>query len=458
MRTMPWVGGIAAAIAALVAGGFAAAAENDPPQKEPGPASAGQVCGWKSADGLAYEYYVPKGYDAAKGANLLFILHGSNLTRRWGFANHTAGEFRPDDVIVCPDGTTSNGNGGFNFMRDDRDLKRVHALQDEMRKAFKVNATYLYGHSQGSYFAFLYAGTYPDDVQGVLGQASGVWGGTPATPKSHHQAVALMHGTGDPVVPYAQSVGGLSFFRDAKYPLVHLRSLEGWNHWPNQGQAAQELAWCEGMTSADPARVVASFDLLDRATEESGFDRDLAALGAVARRLAAMEGAPKEARDRAAKSAQTVEDLAKRHADAISQSLGKGKGDKLVGDAWVGHLPPFLRDFDGTAACDALAKEWADRLAKQKAEAVKSLKEYFRTREKEPAKAFAAAVDAIRDGFLWCECSDPDLLSRLGAWRGDSTKWKLAKADVKAYDDVVTVFVAARQKGRDEYAEINKKP
>jgi pimeloyl-ACP methyl ester carboxylesterase len=329
-------------------------------------------------------------------------------------------------------------------------------LQDEIRKTFKIRATYLYGHSQGSFFSFLYAGAYEADVQGLVGQASGPWGGTATSPKHFHQAVVLMHGTADPVVPYVQSVGGLAFYRDAKYPMAHLRSLEGWNHWPHQSQTAMELAWCEGMTSDDPERVAACFDLLDKAPDESGFDRDLSAMYGLAKRVATLAGAPDGLRTRAAKAAQDVEDLAKRHVDAIAASLGKGKGDKVADAAWIGHLPTFLRDFDGVPACDAMAKDWADRLAKHKLEGVKALKEYYRVRQKEPAKALAAGVAAVRDGFLWCECMDANFLKALGDVRNDA-KLKLAAADAKAYDDVVVAFTSGRKKGLDEYAAINKK-
>ncbi len=445
------------ALLAMAGGGTLRAEEGQHESKAPGPDSVGQVYDWKAADGLEYEYYVPKSYDAAKGANLLLILHGSNLTRHWGFANHAPGEFRPDDVIVCPDGTTPNGKGGFNFLKDEKDLKRVHALSDEIKKTFKIRATYLYGHSQGSFFAFLYAGAYEADVQGLVGQSSGVWAGTQTSPKHFHQAVALMHGTADPVVPYFQSVGGLAFYRDAKYPTAHLRSLEGWNHWPSQDQTAQELAWCEGMTSDDPARVAASFDFLDKMPDESGFVRDPSAMYAVAKRIATLPGAPDDLRARAAKAQQAVEDLAKRHVDAVAASLGKGKGDKVEDAAWIGHLPTFLRDFDGVPACDALAKEWADRLAKQKQDGVKAVDEYYRTRQKEPAKAFVAGTTLVRDAFLWCRSADADLLKALADWRADAAKLKLSKADLKAYDDVVPAFTSGRKKGLDEYAGINRK-
>src|SRR5262245_20477875 len=57
-------------------------------QKAPDPKdSSKKVCEWKSRDGVAFSWRGPKKYDAAKGVGLTFILHGSNLTHAWGFAN-----------------------------------------------------------------------------------------------------------------------------------------------------------------------------------------------------------------------------------------------------------------------------------------------------------------------------------------------------------------------------------
>ncbi|MHC4341526.1 MAG: hypothetical protein ACYSX0_15110, partial [Planctomycetota bacterium] len=44
-------------------------------EKEPGPKSKGKVYLWKSSNGGEYLYFVPKNYDAKKGANLVFLLH-----------------------------------------------------------------------------------------------------------------------------------------------------------------------------------------------------------------------------------------------------------------------------------------------------------------------------------------------------------------------------------------------
>jgi hypothetical protein len=245
-------------------------------------------------------------------------------------------------------------------------------------------------------------------------------------------------------------------YRDAKYPTTHLRTLEGCGHPPIPPQTVQELAWCEGMTTNDPARLAASFDALDEVKADNGWVKDESALYAVAKRIATFAGAPDALKARAAKAAQSVEELAKSHAESIAKSLGKGKGDKLDDAVWVAELPCFLRDFDGLPQRDAVAKDWDERLAKHKADAVKSLREFYRTRQKEPAKAFAAGVEAVRVGFLWCECADPEFLKQLATWRGDA-KLKLGKADQKAYDDVVAAFISARKKGLEAYAEINKK-
>ena len=100
-----------------------AAAADKTKQRDPtAPRAKGEVYEWKSKDGLVYRYRLPKKYDQEKGCNLTMILHGSNLDRRWGFANHSYKTFRPDDLVVSPDGTTPNGRGGFNSHRHELSL------------------------------------------------------------------------------------------------------------------------------------------------------------------------------------------------------------------------------------------------------------------------------------------------------------------------------------------------
>ena len=123
------------------------------PEKAPGPKAKGKVYKWTSKNGITCHFRIPKSYDPEKGASLTYVLHGSNLDHRWGFANHNWKSFRPDDIVVSPDGTTSNGRGGFNSLGRREDAKRFRAFHEELAEALNINAVYLYGHSQGSFSA-----------------------------------------------------------------------------------------------------------------------------------------------------------------------------------------------------------------------------------------------------------------------------------------------------------------
>lgn len=420
------------------------------------PRSAGEVYEWKSAGGVVCSWRAPQKYDEAKGAGLTVILHGSNLTHGWGFANHDSKTFRPDDFLLVPDGTTSNGKGGFNFLEGD--TRRVHDLLEEVRKAVKVRAVYLYGHSQGSFFALAYAGDFPEDVAGVVAHASGLWNSTQVGSKGHAQAIVYMHGTQDPVVPYGQSVGGRDAMRKAGYPTVRLRSLEGWNHWPAEHNGAvphtsQQLAWVEGMTTDDPARLAVCFGTLETVNAEGVGEHDFAGLWSLAGRIEGMSAAPAELKERAAKARIRVEELAQAHVAALALP------EKIVFEKkpWVGHLPIFLRSFDGVPAREDLAKRLETTLEAHREGAVPHLRKYHQSRERKPDEAFEEAVAAIESGFLWHECSDAELRNRLKEWRKDAKKLKLPKGALKTYDGMIEDFEKALADGWKEFEAVNRK-
>ena len=426
----------------------------EPPSKEPGPKAKGKLYRWESGDGLAYEYRIPKDYDPEAGANLTFVLHGSNLSRRWTFWNHDVATFRPDDIVVSPDGTTPNGQGGFNFLQGKKDLERLHALHAELKETFNVTATYLYGHSQGAFFSFYYAGAYPDDVQGLVGQASGVWMGTGGGKKHHHQALVLMHGTADPVVPYGQSVGGLEFYSDMKYPMARLRSLDGWNHWPTQEQTSQQLAWCEGMTTASPERLAAAFDELDGVKEKL----DPVAYRQVAARALELDGVPGKTRKKAEKALKEVDEAAADHAEAIAKSVGKkNKKRRLEDEAWVGHVPLYLRHFRGVPACDELADDWEKTLAAHD-KAGKKFGKTFRDKQgSSPKDAFSAGLELCSDAFLRRQTQDEELLSKMEAMADEAKDSGIGKKDMKTYDEIVPVLRSAIEKGQKAFGKVARR-
>jgi pimeloyl-ACP methyl ester carboxylesterase len=429
------------------------------PERKPSADARGQVFMWRSRDGLAYEYFVPKSYDAAKDANLTLVLHGSNLDRRWTFLNHPAGRFRRDDVVVSPDGTTSNGRGGFNFLGEAKDVARFRALLDELKNAFTVRQTFVYGHSQGSFFALHFAGEYPSEVDGVCAQASGIWSHSKTGTPGFRQAIGLMHGTDDPVVPYGQSRGMLEHLRKTGYPLVHLRSLPGWGHAPEAIQAGLVLAWCEGMTSADPARVRAALDELVEATQGYG---NYSALHQVASRLAGrgasrLDGVSKADAARAAELADTVEALADKHASVLRKVLMVGKPGGAPGiGPWAEHLLRFLDGFDGVPTREKVAQEFDALLDRHAKAAQKRLRVFWQKRDaRDVGEAFAEGVAAVQEAFLHHEI--PRIVSILGEWEKGAKEHRLSKSSLAAYSKTVPEYVAAREAGEKAYSDLQRK-
>ncbi len=438
--------------------GSAVAVEaKDVASKEPGPKAKGKLYQWTSKNGITCHFRIPKGYDPDKGAPVTYILHGSNLDHRWGFANHNWKSFRPDDIVISPDGTTSNGRGGFNSLGRREDAKRFHAFTEEIEERLNVTATYLYGHSQGSFFAFYYAGEYPQDVQGVVGHASGVWTQTRLGTKGHHQPIVLMHGTQDPVVPYVQSAGGYSSFVDAKYPHVRLRSLEWWNHWPAEHNGpvphtSQQLAWVEGMSTNDPERLDACWAVLGKVKNSD--QHDYVATWSLAGRLAELEGVTPKTAKQAAEAKAKVEALVQAHIEAIAMP----KDMKGATPEQLAHFIYFMRRFDGIPACDSYVEGFGKTLTKHQKKAIAALKKYFPAmRQGDVAEAFDQGITALEDGPLWPECHDRTFRENLATWRKDARKHDLGKRSVKAYDEVAAPFDKALTTEWKAFCKLTKK-
>ncbi len=451
------VGGVLA-IGILASAPDAAAAERAPAVAAGKNKSWEEIHEWTSKGGVTCSWRGPREVaDADAGVNLTIILHGSNLTHGWGFANHGAASFRPDDLVLSPDGISPNGNGGFNFLEGD--ARKAHALLEEVKGLVNVRSVFLYGHSQGSFFALTWAGEFPEEIQGVVAHASGIWRSSRRGKKGHEQAIVFQHGTQDPVVPYGQSVGGFEALRDAGYPLLRLRSLEWWNHWPAEHNGpvphtSQQLAWVEGMTTADPARLEACLDVLAEPAAGQMGQHDFAGLWSLAGHVAAHDAAPEKLRKRAGKLRERVEKLAAAHVDAL-QLPAKVELEKKP---WVGHLPVFLRAFQGLPACDELAAAQEDLLALHQKDAVAHLKKHYAAlKPGKEAKAFEEGVAAIETGFLWRECWNIDFRNRLREWRQEAKDLGLGKKAVRAYDALFDDFEKAVISGSEEFEKINRK-
>jgi len=446
-----------AVVAALSTAGTARAA-GEPPEKQPGPRATGKKYSARAKNGLVYHYFLPKSYDPEKGITMTLILHGSNGSRWWGFNMHEAGKFRPEDFVVSPDGTTSNGQGGFNSLQRSLDLKRFHELVLELKKLVTVNATFIYGLSQGSFFAHFYAGQHGDEVQGIVAHGSNLWIGSGLAKKNHHQAIAVMHGRGDPVYPYGGGWSAHDQYVKARYPILKFRTLELSLHWAPWGHQAQQLAWCEAMTTDDPGRLLHSFDWMEKVKDSDGWFLDPVAAYQVARRVVEMKGVESAGKSKAKKRMAEIEALAAKHVAAIEASHKKTKGKLGAGSTWIAHARYFLRDWQGVPAADAFAKSWEKTTDRHADAAKKAWTDYYAALKKgQTAKAFAAAVKGIEKGSLHYRCVDPEMLANLAKWREDPKRAKIPTGALKQYDKVVAPFLEANKKGKKAYSGLNRK-
>jgi len=427
---------------------------DDNPEEAPGEAKPGRPYQWKSTStDTPFEYFVPKTYDPEQGANLTVVLHGNGLDHRWSFWNHPVGEFRKSDILVSPDGFDYvSGTNANEFLGNREHAGKFHDFLDELKAQWNIKHVYLYGHSQGSFFVFYFAGEYPQDINGVCGHASGVWAQTQHTKKGHHIAVGVMHGTDDHI-PYGQGWYGAETYRDARYPLVHLRTLFDWPHRPNYFQAESVLSWCEGMTETDPARVEACLEYLAQPKLPMG--ADWSALYAVAARLAELEAADAGQIKRAEKVMAAVDALADDHVAAILKSLGKkGRLKAFEKGEWLGTAIRFLEEFEGVPAHAAFLAKNGKTIERVRKAGTDAYSTYYKEKDDEQDEAFDAGLEMLEEGWVHYRCKD------VLAWMeelADDRDFKLSKKKRKQFETLAKAWKKGREDGFRKFTQRNEK-
>jgi predicted esterase len=391
-------------------------------------------------NGLRFIWWLPKEYDPATKRNLTLILHGTGLDYRWGPANNAPGRFRQDDVVISVDGPTPNGDSRL-FMDSKHDVDAIHDCLEEWRAQFAIDRVFLYGHSQGSFFATYYAGLQPKDVAGIVAHASGVWLQTRFDKSLADIAISFMHGTHDPVVPFGQSVAARDEAWKIGLDLVHLRRIAYYNHWPNDVRASEELDWCEAMTAQDPVRVLelASRLLTPKSSPQEGYPTCVPFSGAreVLRRFEKgarheLTAATDAQRTRAKKLSDAIEDHAREEVDALTKSLPKKLA--LDGGAWLGDLVPAREDLRGLEAMEALAKKLDyDAQAKRHAQAAEKIFAALYS-NKAPAEIYTTVVETLPSAFL-VEGFPADMAERMEEWHKGAKALGIKKAALAAFEN-----------------------
>lgn len=390
----------------------------------------------ESKDGLNYAWKVPKDYDGKTPRNLTVILHGTGMNWQWGPANNPAGVFRPGDIVVSVDGTSPGQEKARLFLGEKKDSDAFASFLGEMKSAFAVKDVFLYGHSQGGFFVVYFAGEHPELVTGVVAHASGAWNWSKMEKKVQKVAIAFMHGTLDPVVPYGQSPGSRDAYAKAGFDLLLLRRLENYNHWPNAVRATECLDWCEGITTSDPAAALAAAKriLTPKKADEYQWEAVVTFSGAraVLRRFENKTPFGDAALVAEASAlAKKIEEHAARHVKALEADV-PSKKELVLGGEWLGHLVALREDFRGVDAVESYVKKigYDDALAGQSKPAGTIFKAWYDSNDEK--KTFETVVDSIDDAFL-VEGFPVELGSKMDAWKSGAKKLKIDDKTLKKF-------------------------
>jgi len=422
-----------------------------------------QYFAWTSQGGLGYAWRLPRDYKPERPVHLTLICHGTGLDHRWGPANHPAKVFRPNDIVVSVDGPTPADKSRL-FMGEPDDAKAIHAFLEEMRSLFAVDSVFLYGHSQGGFFVVYYAGEYPGDVAGVVAHASGSWAQSKTGKAVQKVAICFLHGTADPVVAYSQSPGSRDHYVECGFPLVQLRRLQLYNHWPNAVRVNEELDGCEGLTTSSAAVALACAEriLEPKPADEYQWTTTVgyATARKVLRRIAGDGHAPfadvdAKTKARAGELIDAVEAEGAKHVAALRASLAKNKSLALDGGPWLGHLVAVREDFRGVDSVEAFVAEIGfDKLQSKQTTAARKVFDTWYGSDA-PSKKYEALVEDLPGCYL-CEGLPSELGKQLAEWRKDEKKLGASKKTSKGYD-AIERWSEGWSKGREEYERIWKK-
>lgn len=224
-------------------------------------APRGKLLEWKSAQGKTYWYRLPKELDAKNPPDLLLMLHGTGLNHGWSFWNYPIlGDFRRRDIVVSPDALTPGQGGTFNFVQGQKDGEQIAGLIADFKKRLPVGRVYLYGHSQGAFFCYWFAGEHPELIDGIVAHAGNVLDVKHGKLAKQKVAIGILHGRADAVVPVDCALRTERIYREQGYEKVKLEIVEGLTeqsgHWPLPVQVAKMLDWLDQVSTASAAQAV----------------------------------------------------------------------------------------------------------------------------------------------------------------------------------------------------------
>ena len=221
-------------------------------------APQGQTLEWTSTEGKSYWYRLPRQINRKKPPNLVLMLHGTGLTWGWAFWNYpiARGGFRGNDIVIAPEGMTPGGGDSFNFIQGKSDGDHIAGLIRHFKSKFPIDKVYVYGHSQGAFFCYWFAGAYTELVDGIVAHAGNVLSVNHNKLAKDKVAIGILHGKADAVVSVECAYRTEKIYKQQGYKKIKLTVVEGLTersgHWPLPTQVAEMFDWLDQVNADSP--------------------------------------------------------------------------------------------------------------------------------------------------------------------------------------------------------------
>ena len=365
-------------------------------------APSGKTLEWKTPEGRPYWYRIPRKIKESDPPALILFLHGTGGSHGWAFWNYRLadGNYRKDDILVSPDGLTPGHNGTFNFQQNKKDGDQIAGLITRFQEEFPIGRVYVYGHSQGAFFAYWFAGEYPELVDGIVAHAGNVLQVQHPKLAKEKIAVAILHGKADAVVPVDCAYRTHGIYKEEGYRKLKLRIVEGLTeqsgHWPLPSEVLKMLDWLDQVSGKTASQAVTM-----GMAAIAGTEPDLALIQAsVSEAKDLLKGIKGEERaDLDLRIAKMEEFLVRARDRHIAQLLESGEGFdmKLGFRAWAPHFARINLAYGEDPV-------WTSALKKPQKEAKKHAKAVDKALEQlggeVDKKDFLAGIKALEKGFL----------------------------------------------------------
>lgn len=391
-------------------------------------APRGKVLEWKSAQGQEYWYRLPKQLDAKNPPDLILMLHGTGTSHGWSFWNYpiATGELRPRDIIVSPDGLTPGQGDTFNFVQGPKDGEQIAGLIADFKKRFPIGRVYLYGHSQGAFFCYWFAGEHPELVDGIVAHAGNVLDVKHGKLAKQKVAICILHGRADAVVSVECAFRTEKIYREQGYEKLKLEVVEGLGehsgHWPLPHVLPKMFDWLDQVSTLSAAQALR--------TAVSELQRDAPELAIVAEQVG-------KARRLLPKADEADKKALPPQLDAVQQLLDKMvllQTQALLAEPATldpkGAFGPWALEFVAGDRAFAEHAEWKRLMAKPRelrARHEKAVDRALKALDKPGKDARAAGVKCVEEAFLSPRVDDLARMLRpgleaAGAAEGDALR------------------------------------